>query len=182
MNFCFVPIDTDDYEEVNGKILFFDTSSIEECHNISITNDSNCERSCDFFISNLNTNAYNVELFPHNMMEIRIEDEEDCGKQHNLTVRNDCFIFTCSSTETSNSITECDIITSSLSSVVSPTSTPTTSALRPELLYGLISGIIVIILLLIAAILGIVYMYNKKRKQYNLKTTGLASNIALVTK
>ena len=82
------------------------------------------------------------------------------------------YVFTCSPSETSASITDCEELY--ISSVVLPTNTPTTSAVRLDVIYGLMSGIIVIILLLIAATLGIIYMYCKKRKQYNLETTGLA--------
>ena len=79
MFYFWISTDKNDYEEVNGEILSFDVSDIKKCHNISITEDSTCENDCDVFISNLSTNAYNVKIHSH-MVEICIEDEEDCSK------------------------------------------------------------------------------------------------------
>ena len=76
--------DTSDYETVSGEGLVFSATDTEQCHYINITEDRECEYDgceSEFFMSQLSTDDYNVQLV-NSTAQIIIEDstEDECSK------------------------------------------------------------------------------------------------------
>ena len=73
--------DSDDYDEVVDDVLSFKISDIEQCHNISVRDDRNCEYETEHFISHLTTDDYNIAITIA-MLNVHIEDrrEMECSE------------------------------------------------------------------------------------------------------
>ena len=84
---CFVllPTDSNDFEAISGQLLLFTTLDSEQCFNVSITDDSECEYNeeiCEdeVFKCVVETEEGSRVMAVDPFTSVYIQDRDDCGK------------------------------------------------------------------------------------------------------
>ena len=89
---CYIllPTDSNDFEAMSGQLLSFTTLDSEQCFNVSITDDSECEYNEDIcedevFTCVLETEEGSRVMAVDPFTSVYIQDRDDCGQD-----RDDC--------------------------------------------------------------------------------------------